>query len=78
MDIATDMTAFCCFPLSTKNRISVGLNPLYKIEEKLLLERYEFWKTIYLKKCRKCSFYGYKKQGKCPGPCIAFILNRDY
>lgn len=73
MDIATDATAFHCFPLSSLKRESMSLS-LPVIDKNLVKKRYEYWKDIVFTKCKSCPFYGHVP-GKCPGPCIAFRIN---
>jgi MoaA/NifB/PqqE/SkfB family radical SAM enzyme len=75
MDIATNMTAFHCFPLSTRHRVPVSSSGLPIIDRKLISKRYDYWKEIYQNICKKCPFYGHVP-GKCPGPCIAFLMNQ--
>jgi len=74
MDIATNMSAFHCFPLSTKHRLSLTAHSLVKIDQTLMKKRYDYWGKINQKVCQKCPFYGHVPS-KCPGPCIAFIIN---
>lgn len=77
MDISTELDAFHCFPLSTKDRHLTNATTLQKIDGHLLLKRYEYWKKIYLQVCQTCPFYGHTSD-KCPGPCIAFMMNRKF
>lgn len=74
MDVTTDLEAFHCFPLSTKDRFDAKKDSIKKIDAKLILKRYEYWKKIQLEICVKCPFYGHSFD-KCPGPCIAFRMN---
>lgn len=74
MDIATNMTSFHCFPLSTKHRLPVQADSLPAIDKQLISKRYDYWKNIHQTICKNCPFYGHVP-GKCPGPCIAFLMN---
>jgi len=74
MDIAVDMIAFHCFPLSNSYRLSMKNNSLKKINGKFILKRYEYFKKIIINQCQKCRLYGYGFN-KCLGPCVAFRLN---
>ncbi len=74
MDIQTDLSAFHCFPLSTKHRLKLKNSRLQTLNAKFLAKRYQYWSKIYQNVCKKCPFYGHKPN-KCPGPCIAFLTN---
>ncbi len=75
MDIQTNLSAFHCFPLS-KNQPSLKENSLNAVNRRLLKNRYTYWTETSLKECKKCLFYGHVP-GKCPGPCIAFLINQS-
>jgi len=74
MDVTTELDAFHCFPMSTRYRLKTKGQKIDKIEGKLVLNRFKYWKKIASKVCIECPFYGLGS-GRCPGPCIAFKLN---
>lgn len=74
-DLQTDMTAFHCFPLSTKDKVSTFHRSNSQVNKELLQKRFAYWGKIRQEVCLKCPFYGIGKD-KCPGPCIAFLMNQ--
>lgn len=77
VDIGTDMRAFHCFPLSTKDKKSINNTDISNVDQDFLKKRYEYWSKIRLSVCVKCPFYGHTPD-KCPGPCIAFRMNSPH
>jgi len=75
MDIGTDSRAFHCFPLSEQTKVSVKDKSYQKVDSALILKRYSYWSKIQMDVCKKCPFHGFAAD-KCPGPCLAFLLNR--
>ena len=74
MDIAVDMSAFHCFPLSDHKRIDLTKVSYKEANKRLIKERMILWSQFKKKVCLKCPFYGFGSE-KCPGPCIAFQIN---
>ncbi len=74
-DVSVDMKAFHCFPLADVKRIDLRRDNVRHIESKLIRERIRLWNAFKLTQCISCPFYGFGKN-KCPGPCIAFRINR--
>ena len=77
MDIATDMTAFHCFPFSASKRIGLNGSSLKEIRKKLIKEHMILWSKHKNDHCLKGVHYGFGEE-KCPGPCLAFQINRLY
>lgn len=75
-DLQTDMTAFHCFPLSTKNKLKTHQRSFVQVEKNLLRQRFAYWAKIRQEICIKCPFYGFGKE-QCPGPCLAFLMNNQ-
>jgi len=73
-DLQTDLSAFHCFPLSTKNRLSSIGKSFVKINRYFIEKRFRNWSRFTKNVCKKCPFYGFGAK-KCPGPCIAFNYN---
>ena len=76
-DLQTDMTAFHCFPLSTVDKIDTRHKSFSSVNNQLLKKRFSYWAKIRQQVCLKCPFYGFG-EGKCPGPCLAFLMNNHY
>lgn len=74
MDIAVDMTAFHCFPLSEHQRVDLKKTSYTAANTVLIKERMRLWNKLKKDICLKCPFYGYGGD-KCPGPCLAFSMN---
>ncbi len=74
MDIAVDMTAFHCFPLSEHKRVDLKKISYQVANKALIKERMVLWERLKKEVCLKCPFYGYGGD-KCPGPCLAFRMN---
>jgi len=74
MDIAVDMCAFHCFPLSEHKRVDLKTISYKKANSILIKERMKLWATLKKDICLKCPFYGFGGE-KCPGPCLAFNIN---
>jgi len=74
-DLQTDMNAFHCFPLSTKDKIKTVGRSFEAVDRSFIKKRFSYWKNIRQEICVKCPFYGFGK-GKCPGPCIGFLINQ--
>ncbi len=76
MDIAVDMSAFHCFPLSEHKRVDLKSISYAKANLLFIKERMKLWATVKKDVCRKCPFYGFGGD-KCPGPCLAFNMNES-
>lgn len=76
MDIATDLHAFHCFPLSVEKNINIRNKTLARVRSALLMQRRLHWQKSQPDMCRQCPFFGIG-EGSCPGPCIAFRFNRS-
>lgn len=74
MDIAVDMTAFHCFPLSEHQRIDLKKTSYKTANAQMIRERMRLWNKLKKEVCLECPFYGYGGD-KCPGPCLAFAMN---
>lgn len=74
MDIAVDMSAFHCFPLSEHQRVDLKSISYMEANRKLIKERMLLWSQMKKEVCLKCPFFGYGGD-KCPGPCLAFQIN---
>jgi MoaA/NifB/PqqE/SkfB family radical SAM enzyme len=73
-DLQTDLSAFGCFPLSHIEKSSTHRKSYASLQKSFLEKRFDAWTEIRMKRCRTCPFFGIGA-GKCPGPCIAFVLN---
>ena len=76
MDIAVDMSAFHCFPLSNHKRVDLSKISYKAARIQMMKERLVLWSKYKKDTCLKCPFYGYGGT-KCPGPCIAFRSNES-
>lgn len=76
MDVAVDMSAFHCFPLSEHKRVNLKTNGYAKANSILIKERMKLWSKLKKDICLKCSHYGFGGN-KCPGPCLAFAMNEQ-
>lgn len=74
MDVAVDMSAFHCFPLSEHKRVDLKSTSYAKANTLFIKERMKLWATVKKDVCLKCPFYGFGGE-KCPGPCLAFNFN---
>jgi MoaA/NifB/PqqE/SkfB family radical SAM enzyme len=74
MDVAVDLTAFHCFPLSEHKRIDLTKTSYTKANEQFIRERMRLWSKLKSEICLRCPFYGFGGE-KCPGPCLAFRMN---
>ena len=74
MDIAVDMSAFHCFPLSDHKRVDLSKISYKAARIQMMKERLVLWSKYKKDICLKCPFYGYGGL-KCPGPCLAFCMN---
>jgi MoaA/NifB/PqqE/SkfB family radical SAM enzyme len=74
MDIAVDMSAFHCFPLSEHKRVDLKKISYEEANRRLIKERMMLWAQMKKKVCLTCPFFGYGGD-KCPGPCLAFQIN---
>ncbi len=77
MDIAVDNTAFHCFSLYNKSRISLYHKNIRLVYKKIIKQRFDLWNKLMLKKCQGCPFYGHSID-KCPGPCLGFLINTKF
>lgn len=76
MDVAVDMSAFHCFPLSEHKRVNLKTNGYTKANSILIKERMRLWDNLKKDVCLKCPHYGFGGD-KCPGPCLAFAMNEQ-
>lgn len=76
MDVAVDMSAFHCFPLSEHKRVDLTQISYREAHKRLIKERMALWSTVKKDICLTCPFYGYGRD-KCPGPCLAFTMNES-
>lgn len=76
MDVAVDMSAFHCFPLSEHKRVNLKAIGYAKANSELIKERMKLWAQLKKEVCLKCPFYGFGGE-KCPGPCLAFAMNEQ-
>jgi len=74
MDVATNLRAFHCFPLSSEASINVKRESLTQASKKLLIKRLHHWWKKNLPMCKSCPYYGTSPES-CPGPCIAWRYN---
>ena len=74
MDIAVDMSAFHCFPLSEHKRVDLKKISYKEANKELIKTRMILWSQMKKKVCLTCPFYGFGEE-KCPGPCLAFTIN---
>lgn len=74
MDIAVDMSAFHCFPLSEHKRVDLNKISYKEANKQLIKERMVLWSKMKKEVCLRCPFFGYGGD-KCPGPCLAFQIN---
>jgi len=75
-DLQADLNAFHCFPLSTKNKVLAKRKNFKKVYGYFLKKQFLYWNKFKQEACLKCLFYGFEKN-KCPGPCIAFLMNQS-
>jgi len=76
MDIAVDMSAFHCFPLSEHKRVDLKTMGYAKANSTLIKERMKLWSKLKKDVCLKCPHYGFGGN-MCPGPCLAFAMNEQ-
>jgi len=74
-DLQTDLTAFHCFPLSQKDKLTTQRRSFSHVNNDLIKKRFTYWGNIIQSVCKTCPFYGIGRD-KCPGPCIAFLMNK--
>lgn len=73
-DLQTDLNAFHCFPFSSSDKSPTQHRSFDNVNHAFLKKRFFYLNKFRRDECLKCRFYGIGKN-KCPGPCIAFMIN---
>lgn len=72
--IASDLSTFKCYPLSTVDKYTLKTESLTDLQKKYYSNQLNYRRDLILPECRNCPFFGFEK-GRCSGPCIAFRIN---